>query len=84
VQPNLVELVAGVLNVAPEQLTLASGPKTVSQWDSLAHVTIASAAEQTYGVELSMADILGIRTIGDLHEALERKGAVIPSGESRS
>lgn len=83
-QPNLIELVAGVLNVAPEYLTLASGPKTVSQWDSLAHVTIAAAAEQTYRVELTMPEILGIRSIGDLQEALQRRGAVIPAGDSNN
>ncbi len=71
---NLFDLVAVVLEVPPQSLTLESGPATVSKWDSLAHVTIVSAMEQTYGVELSMPEILAIRTIADLALALERHG----------
>lgn len=75
--PTLVDLVAGVLNVSPEHLTDESGPKTVPEWDSLAHVTIASAAEQTYGVEFTMPDILGIATLGDLKKLLTDRGVAI-------
>ena len=84
VQPKLIDLVASVLNVDPGSLTQSSGPKTVSQWDSLAHITIASAVEQTYGVELTMPEILGVRTISDLNDALQRRGAVVVMGGSRS
>ncbi len=73
-KPNLVELVASVLNISPDQLSMESGPKNVSKWDSLAHVTIATAAEQTYGVELTMPEILSIRSIANLREVLQRHG----------
>jgi acyl carrier protein len=73
-QPSLNELVAGVLNIPAEELTEESGPNVVAQWDSLAHVTIAAAVEDTYGVELAMSEILGITSLGDLRRVLRARG----------
>ncbi len=73
-KPTLVELVATVLDVSPDQLTMESGPRTVSKWDSLAHVTIAAAVEQTYKVELTMPEILSVRSIANLQEVLRKHG----------
>lgn len=72
---NLIELVAGVINVPPSMLSADSGPANLEAWDSLAHVTIVAAAEQTFGVTLTMPEILGIKTIGDLDSVLQRHGA---------
>lgn len=71
---ELTELVATVLNVSASTLSPESGPKTVGEWDSLAHVTIVSAVEQTYGGQLTMPEILAIASIADLGQALERHG----------
>ena len=81
-KPNLIDLIAGVLNVSSAQLNMESGPKSVPQWDSLAHVTIAAAVEQTYGVVLSMPEILSIRSIGSLHEVLNEHGVVLATCNS--
>lgn len=81
---HLVTLIAGVLNTSPENLTLESGPLTVPGWDSLAHVTIVAAIEQTYGIELTMPEILSIRTVGDLVQTLERHGIAASDGSRTS
>jgi acyl carrier protein len=71
---KLIDLVAGVLNVSNAQLSPESGPKSVEAWDSLAHVTIVSAVEQTYGVQLTMPEILAIGSVADLRRTLEGQG----------
>jgi acyl carrier protein len=81
-QPGLIELVAGVLNLAPDQMTMESGPKNLPVWDSLAHITIAAAVEQTYGVELTMPEILSIRTVRNLQEVLQRHDIAASDGDS--
>jgi acyl carrier protein len=81
-QPSLIELIAGVLNVSPDQLSMESGPKNVPKWDSLAHVTIAAAVEQTYDVVLTMPEILSIRTIASLQEVLQKHGVALSAGNS--
>jgi len=72
--PSLTELIAGVLDVSAAELTLDSGPKNLPKWDSLAHVTIASAVEQTYSVTLTMPEILAIKSIADLERILKSRG----------
>lgn len=68
---ELVELIAGVLDVAAEDLTAESGPLSVPQWDSLGHVTIVAAIEDTFRIELSMPQILGAKSIADFQKLIE-------------
>ena len=83
-KPNLLEIVAGVLGISPDQLTMESGPKTVSEWDSLAHITIAAAVEQTYHVELTMPEILSIQSVTDLLDVLQGHGVAVSVGGKSS
>jgi acyl carrier protein len=71
---NLIELVANVLNVPASSLDSQSSPSNQRTWDSLAHITIISAVEATYGVSLTMPEILAIKNIGDLADILKRHG----------
>lgn len=71
---HLTELVANVLNVPASTLDEYSGPANQPSWDSLAQVTIVAAVEGTYGVSLTMPEILAIKNIGDLDAALKRHG----------
>lgn len=78
-QPSLIELIAGVLALSPDQLTMESGPKNLSTWDSLAHITIVAAVERTYGVRLTMPEILSVQSIANLQAVLQTHG-VAPAG----
>ena len=81
---SLFELVAGVLNMSSKDLTTESGPASLGTWDSLAHIAIVTAAEQTYGIRLTMPEILSIRSIANLHQMLEKHGVKISdNGGSR-
>ena len=71
---DLFNLVAGILGVPTEELSLESGPENLSKWDSLAQITIVSAIEQQYKITLSMPEILSIRSISDLQELIEKHG----------
>jgi acyl carrier protein len=71
---QLIELVAAIINVPSEELTAQSGPANLPSWDSLAHIGIIAAAEQTYQLQLTTAEILSIKTISDLLSVLEKYG----------
>ena len=71
---QLNELIAGVINISTAELTLESGPENIVEWDSLAHIGIISAVEQTYNLQFSMPEILGIKTVADLRDTLEKRG----------
>lgn len=71
---QLNELVASVINVPTAELTPQSGPENLPAWDSLAHIGIIAAIEQTYNLQFTMPEILAIKTISDLHNTLEKRG----------
>lgn len=71
---QLIELVAGVINVAASELTPDSGPANQPAWDSLAHVTIVAAVEQAFGIGLTMPEILAIKNLQDLENAIKLHG----------
>ena len=71
--PNqVIELAARVFGVAPKTLGLDDTPETTKGWDSYAHTALMLEAEETFGVELPVGDIIGIETLGDLVAAVER------------
>ncbi len=71
---QLNELIASVINVPSSTLMPQSGPENLPDWDSLAHIGVVSAVEQTYQVQLTMPEILSIKTIADLRKILENRG----------
>jgi len=73
---DLFDLVAGIVNVSPQELTLESGPENLPKWDSLAQITIVSAIEQKYSIKLTMPEILSIRSVANLQELIEKHGGI--------
>jgi acyl carrier protein len=50
-------------------------PVTVGGWDSLRQVEIILAVEETFGVALTTADIVELKSVGALVGILRRRGA---------
>lgn len=72
INTQLVELISVVINIPTSDLDMDSGPAIHSSWDSLAHVTIITAVEETYGISLTMPEILSIKTVRDLENFINR------------
>lgn len=71
---NLIDLISSILNVPSDKLNLESGPKEIPSWDSLGHVSLMSAVEQTYDLRFTMTEILSVKTINDLVKLIEKYG----------
>jgi|694.fasta_scaffold34498_8 acyl carrier protein len=71
---TLISLFAECLNVAPESLSEDSSPDNISEWDSLAAMSLVAAIEERYAVRLSTRDIMSMRTIGIARSVLKGKG----------
>ncbi|MBI3087374.1 MAG: acyl carrier protein [Candidatus Omnitrophica bacterium] len=74
---GLYRLIGEVLHANPSSLTDASSPETVRGWDSLRSILLVSAVEQRYQVTLTLAEIMGIRSLGDLKAALAKRGVQV-------
>ena len=71
---TLVEVVAQVLNVDPTILNARSRPNNTEGWDSLRHIEVMLAIETAFNVRLTMVELTSLRDLGDVGEALRKKG----------
>ena len=62
----LEKLIAEVLNIPEQRVTDDMEMQTTNEWDSLKHMELIVAIEQTYGIELTgdeIADMISVRAI---------------------
>ena len=63
---RLVEILNDVYDLEPEEISDAMTPDDVSLWDSLNHLKLITAVEQTFDIQFSMDTVQGIDSIGKL------------------
>jgi acyl carrier protein len=71
------EVVAGVLEVEPDELTDDAGPDTLGSWTSLRHVQLLVSLQEAYGLSFSYQEMKDVTTIGALRKALRDKGVSV-------
>jgi len=64
-------LVADILGTSVDLVNDDSGPSTIEQWDSLAHITIAAAVEEKFGVNIKMGDLVNIKNFSQLMKIIQ-------------
>ena len=55
-------------------LTRETSPENVARWDSLQHIALVRAIETTFDINLSMDEMMEMRTVGDIEAVLRRHG----------
>jgi acyl carrier protein len=70
----LHEVIARALNVPVASVSDQSNPDTLRRWDSLRHLDLMTAVEDTYGVQFSTAEIVSAKSVGDIRRLLHGKG----------
>ncbi len=71
IRPELPDIFAEVF-LFTEPLTPETCPDDVPKWDSLRHVALVSAIEETYGVSLSMDEMMEIVSVAAIQDVLAR------------
>jgi acyl carrier protein len=69
------ELLANVFGVAVHEVTDATSPEQIEEWDSLGHMNLVMEIERVYGIELSTDDALEITDVASLKRVLTARGA---------
>lgn len=73
VRLEIVEIFADVFQFAGD-VRLETSRIDVKRWDSLQHVALVAALESTFGISLSMDEMLEIASVRDIHAILARHG----------
>jgi acyl carrier protein len=73
---ELCGVVAAALNVPTTAITRTTGPQTLPQWDSFAHMHLMIAIEDHYKIEFDPEEIATMITVEAIARVLEGKGLI--------
>lgn len=57
-----------------EPLTLETSPDHIKRWDSQQHIALVLQIETTFGISLSMDEMMEMRSVRDIEAILQRHG----------
>ena len=63
-EQKILEIVSQIMEVPLESVTLASSAETISSWDSLKHMNLVLALEETFCVLFSEEQIAELTQVG--------------------
>ena len=71
---KLKEIVAILLDVEAECVTLDTSPETVEHWDSVNHISICTAINQEFSVSMTMEEMTSTLSVAQFISLLSSKG----------
>lgn len=71
VRPEIAEIFAEAFQYEGP-ITAATGPADIERWDSLQHIALVRIIEETFGISLSMDEMMEMRSVADIERLLER------------
>tara|TARA_Y100000589_G_C27197603_1_gene647686 strand:+ start:1077 stop:1295 length:219 start_codon:yes stop_codon:yes gene_type:complete len=69
---ELIELISEIIDTPKNQINENSGPESLPEWDSLAHLCIVAALEEKYNIKLEMNQIASIKNIKDIENLVKK------------
>lgn len=70
---KVFEIVARIMGVPVDAVNLESSPETLENWDSLRHMKLILAIEESLGVQFGDEDIVSIKNVQDLLARVEAR-----------
>lgn len=70
---KVIEIIANVLEVKPEEITLESTVGDFPAWDSLGQLNILQSVQDEFDVEFEPEEMMDIEDVNDIIKAVESK-----------
>jgi acyl carrier protein len=74
VNEKLQTLLVEVLQIPPNSIVDSLAMKDVENWDSLKHMELIAAIEETFGLELTFAEIVEMQSVGEIKRVINARG----------
>jgi acyl carrier protein len=71
-------MASDLFGVPVEQITAASSPQTIENWDSIQHLNLVLAVEEKFSVQLSPEEIEEMKSVGETAKLVESKLQATP------
>jgi acyl carrier protein len=72
---KIIALVATELDLAPGKINAASSIDTIPEWDSMAHLNICLAIQDSFGIKLDMDTIGELTSVAALAKLVDKARA---------
>jgi acyl carrier protein len=66
-----------ILDVDKEKITDDMSPDNVENWDSFNGLMLVSELEETFNVKFTIEEVVAVKCVSDIKEALLRHGVVL-------
>jgi acyl carrier protein len=70
---RLQHILSDIFEMPVEQITLASSPEAIENWDSLNHLNVVLAIEQEFGVQIMPEEIEQLLSVEHIMVLLDEK-----------
>ena len=67
-------LLSEILKIKDEDIHDNLTPTEVSLWDSMNALVLVAGLERNYNIRFTMAEIIGVKCVGDIKKILENHG----------
>lgn len=71
---KLTRILSQTLNVSPEQITLESNTNNITSWDSLAHMNVIFAIEDSFDFQFTDEELENSTSVRQLLEIISKHG----------
>lgn len=69
---DFIDFVAGILDVAPERLSLDTAYESIPEWDSVMQLRLVMEISEKYGVEIPLEDVPNLKLLADFFRFVEK------------
>lgn len=73
VKEKVIEIIAGILEVQPSEISLESTVGDFPTWDSLGQLNILQSVQDEFEVEFEPEEMMDIEDVNDIIKAVESK-----------
>lgn len=70
---KVIEIVAGVCEVAPSEVTETSTIGDFPTWDSMGHITIMSKIEEAFDINFEPEEMMEMEDVSDIIKMVDSK-----------
>jgi acyl carrier protein len=70
---QLQQVIATTLNIAPQKITETTTDEDIAAWDSLGHVNLMMALEQTFDIYLDVEDLPLLNSVPAIIQYLQKR-----------
>ena len=70
---KLLTIIASILNIDANSVSLHTSPENTSEWDSFAHIAILTEVEEEFGLKFDFEEMFEINSVATLIEMLNNK-----------